>query len=121
MSAAEKIEDQYLITAPEAAKLLRVCRNTFEKNVRPHIRVMKIGKCVRFYREEVLAWAERQGDGPSVGEAYSPRFESRTRASAPSMGSVVTLSPRAKEILKELEKPPRISTRRLFPVGTGGI
>ncbi len=64
------MEDERLLTIEEVSALLRVPRSwLYERTRRNEIPCFKIGKYLRFRREEVLTWREqfyRDGKGISL-------------------------------------------------------
>lgn len=60
LRASQLLFDNQVLTVPEAAAILRISVRTVRKRIAngtiPHKR---IGKCIRFSRNELLAWVER--------------------------------------------------------------
>ena len=93
-----------MLTVDEAAALCRVCRSTFERRVKPHVPHVRIGRRVLYEQSTLMAWLDGQKVGPSSGEAELPTSGSRSAAG-------VTLTPRGKEILRELRGKQQESTQ----------
>ena len=95
-----------LLTREEAAALLAVSLRTFTRRVAGELPRVTIGTCVRYEREDVLRWLERQKAGPStatLGPAPTPRGgASRV---------VAITAPRAREIAARLSGAQPSSTR----------
>jgi hypothetical protein len=108
-------EQPILISRPDAVRLSGVCGNTFDRHVRPHLGVRRIGRAVFFVRKELIQWLENGGtDSASkqIRETGSSSADSRTTAKT-------SRSRRGREIERKLKSSQRSSIRKPYPVGGG--
>src|SRR5258708_6198489 len=99
-----------LLTRAEAIAFCRVSRRSFDRIIRPKVPFLLVGTRVLFHREDLVRWVERLRVGSTTATSAP---EPTLSGSATKVGA--TMSPRAKEILALLQKPPPASTPRLFP------
>ena len=53
--------DETLLTTDEVSEMLRISPRTIEKWVRQRrIPYLKVGRCVRFYRADVIKWLDKR-------------------------------------------------------------
>lgn len=96
-----------LYTRAEAAERLRISEKTLSRLPIPTVRHTPRGKV--FYEEkDLVEWLARRKVGSSSGGEESPTSGSPGPVS-------VSMNPRARQILSELQKKPRRSTRTSSP------
>jgi excisionase family DNA binding protein len=79
-----------LLSSTEAARFLGVSLRSFHQHVRSGLQAVRIGRSVRFFPEDVRAWADRQKGGDSddtetsgtPGSAFTGNVTSLRPASA---------------------------------------
>ena len=109
----ESVRSSPLATRPEAQAYLRLSRNSFDRNVRPHLTVIEIGGRIFFEWEELEQWLENRKVAAAARPTASGRTHGTGRSSSDSgTRASNTNSPRARQILRRLRSARPDSTQK---------
>jgi hypothetical protein len=105
-------EQSILISRPDAVRLSGVSANTFDKHIRPHLGVRRIGRAVFFVRKDLIQWLE---NGATDFASNKTSETGSTSAGSGTMAKTLR-SRRGREIERKLKSSQRSSTRKPYPV-----